>query len=354
MIAHLQDGRYGDSQILKPETARQMRETAFTHDPTLPGMAYGFMRMKFNGEEIIEHGGDTFFFHSHFVMLPQRNSGYFVSYNTDTGGGVREKLLKALFDRYYPATDATASNGQKSDSTSLARYAGRYGAIRHSYTSIAKLGALFGVAKVEADGDELLVSNGASGRRFVEVTPLVFREVDGQSTLAFREDPQGRITHLFASNSPSVALVRLGLTETPWFHIFLIVGCIALCISGLVGWPVVAIATRGTHPQTAGPRRARLLGWITCLLIVALVGLGMIPLSNPEELGFAVTPLVAALLWCMPLLALLVAGMLVCTALAWKDHYWRLPGRLYYTVVLVAAVAFLWFLYQWNLLRFMA
>jgi hypothetical protein len=63
-------------------------------------------------------------------------------------------------------------------------------------------------------------------------------------------------------------------------------------------------------------------------------------------------PLLAAMLWCTPVLAALVTGMLACTILAWKNRYWRLSGRLHYTSVLLAGIAFVWFLNHWNLLRF--
>ena len=107
LIAHLQNGQYGSTRILKEETARQMRDLLFTHDPTLAGMAYGFMRMTYNGEPIIQHGGDTFYFHSYFVMLPESKAGFFVSYNTDSGAGLREKLFEVFLDRYYPAANAS-------------------------------------------------------------------------------------------------------------------------------------------------------------------------------------------------------------------------------------------------------
>ncbi len=42
MIAHLQDGRYGDVQILKPETAKLMHSRAFGPVPELNGMALAF------------------------------------------------------------------------------------------------------------------------------------------------------------------------------------------------------------------------------------------------------------------------------------------------------------------------
>jgi hypothetical protein len=48
--------------------------------------------------------------------------------------------------------------------------------------------------------------------------------------------------------------------------------------------------------------------------------------------------------------ALLTPAALVYTVLAWKDRYWGVAFRAYYTLVTVAAVAFVWFLNQWNLL----
>ena len=50
------------------------------------------------------------------------------------------------------------------------------------------------------------------------------------------------------------------------------------------------------------------------------------------------------------LAAVLTAGALVYTVLAWKNRYWGIAGRAYYTLVTVAAVAFVWFLNYWNLL----
>jgi len=50
------------------------------------------------------------------------------------------------------------------------------------------------------------------------------------------------------------------------------------------------------------------------------------------------------------LAAMLTIGALVYMVLAWKDCYWSLAFRAYYTLVTVAAVAFVWFLNYWNLL----
>jgi hypothetical protein len=48
--------------------------------------------------------------------------------------------------------------------------------------------------------------------------------------------------------------------------------------------------------------------------------------------------------------AALTAGALVYTVLAWKNGYWGIVSRMYYTLVTAAAVAFVWFLNYWNIL----
>ncbi len=48
--------------------------------------------------------------------------------------------------------------------------------------------------------------------------------------------------------------------------------------------------------------------------------------------------------------AVLTASALVYTVLAWKNSYWGIAARVYFTLVTVAAVAFVWFLNNWNLL----
>jgi len=58
MIAHLQDGRFGDVQILRPETARLMHARLFDADDRLNGMAHGFYEETRNGYRSVGHGGD--------------------------------------------------------------------------------------------------------------------------------------------------------------------------------------------------------------------------------------------------------------------------------------------------------
>ncbi len=358
MIAHLQDGASGDHRILKEETARRMRELLFTHDKRLNGMAYGFMRLSYNGQEFVEHGGDTYWFHSDLFLLPAHKAGLFMSCNTDTGGAGRGDIFEAIIDRYYPA--ATNQMAEKKPLENLheraARYRGSYGMNRHSYTTPAKLGALLAVAKIDSDGDQLVLSGFSSApKRFVEVEPLLFSQVDGQEKLAFREDANGRIAHLFVGSVPPIALEKLAWYQTPAFAIGLLAVCVALFLSALLGWPLAAFLTRGgcgvDFAPTAGSRAASWMAWIASLAILAWLAVFVVAMIEPSELAFGMPPLLAVLLQLSPVLAVLVGSVLLCTLLAWAFRYWRLSARLHYTCVLAAGVAMLWFLNYWNLLR---
>lgn len=80
IIAHIGDGALGEARILRPETARWMRERLVSFSPKINGMLHGFMEMNWNGEKIYGHGGDTNWFHSLTAMLPERRLGVFVAY----------------------------------------------------------------------------------------------------------------------------------------------------------------------------------------------------------------------------------------------------------------------------------
>ncbi len=356
LIAHLQNGVYGDKRILQEDTARKMRELLFTHDPHLEGMAYGFMRMNYAGEQIVEHGGDTIAFHSFFVALPERKAGFFVSYNTTTAGSARNTLLQALMDRYYAPSNSKPPQPTADFKSRASHFPGQYGGIRHSYNDLAKIGALFSVADVSVDDDSVLFSVGNDMTlRFVETEPNVFRERDGQRMLAFRDNGQEPTTHMFLGGSP-IAWVRLPWYETPNFNLLLIVGCVGVFASAVIGWPLAAFITRGSHGavgrHASGSRAASWLGWITSLFILVILGLAMIPFSDSQEIAYGVPPLLNALIWTTPLIVALVVGAAVCAALSWKDHYWTISGRLHYLLVVIAGAAFVWFLYHWNLLGF--
>ncbi len=104
MIAHLQNGHYGNVQILKPETAVQMHARQDGWPATMNAQALGFYEESRNGHRIIGHAGDTEYFHSDLHLILDANVGFFVSYNSAGRDDVspREVLFQKFLNRYFP------------------------------------------------------------------------------------------------------------------------------------------------------------------------------------------------------------------------------------------------------------
>jgi hypothetical protein len=108
---------------------------------------------------------------------------------------------------------------------------------------------------------------------------------------------------------------------------------------------------RQSGERKPAPRGARIAEWIIlgiCILNLLFV-VGSMLWNNPRP-SFGISMNFQLVLGLGVLAAVLTIGALVYTVLAWKDNYWSLAGRTYYTLVTVAALAFVWFLNYWNLL----
>ena len=104
-------------------------------------MAHGFMVMDRNGERIIGHGGDTFWFHSNMALLPEHDLGVFVSFNSEDGGGATGPFVNAVIDRYFPAEEVVPV-APEGFAERAARFTGSFRSNRFSHSTLAKVAAL--------------------------------------------------------------------------------------------------------------------------------------------------------------------------------------------------------------------
>ncbi len=354
MIAHLQNGRYGDAQILQEATAQQMHSRIFAHDERVSGFAHGFYEIHQNGQRFIVHGGDITAFHSELALFPEHNVGLFLTCNSDECARFTETVLIAFVDHYYPA-DEPISVPTSDFAQRAGLIAGTYRVNRLAYTSAESIVGLFSTMSFKAEDGVLAAQIPGEGTlRFVEVEPFVFRSEDGDTTLVFRQDAQGKVTHAFLGNSAAVALERVGLFATPLFHYGVMGLSVLLLLSTLVVWPAVFLARLG-YEKKPQPGLAYVARWVAvglslaCIVFAALFSLAL-P-DNFEPLLMAAIPLLGVqpvVFWLMVALSL---GMLVFTVLAWKNHYWSFVGRVHYALVMLAGWACVWFITYWHLLR---
>jgi CubicO group peptidase (beta-lactamase class C family) len=357
MRAHLNGGRLGEARVLKRETARLMHSPHYRPHPKTGAMCYGFWEQERNGQRVLGHGGDTMWFHSLLQLFPARGVGLFVSYNTDTSAGEREVLFSAFLRRYFPAADPPRAGAGGEPGNNARRVAGEYAFTRYSHTSVTKLVALLAGLKVAANEDgTVTVSTGRGSRRFVEVEPLVFRELDGPFKVVFQEGKGDDIAYLFIADAPAVAAVRRPWYELRAVQLGLLAGCGAVFASALLFWPALAFTARGG--SWPGLKRDRASAWLSCLAwLSSLACLGLTAalayvIDDPNEIAFGLTPALRALLAATQICAVLAALAVVGCLVAWKKGYWRLSGRVHYTLVALAGVGFVAWLYHWNLLAF--
>jgi CubicO group peptidase (beta-lactamase class C family) len=358
MIAHLQHGKYGENRILEEETAKLMHTKLFSHDPRVDGNAHGFWEMTHNNIRSVVHGGDTFLFHSLLSIVPEKNLGLFVSFNSAGGTWpVYDNFIKAFLNHYYPAPELADAEPPRDFKRRASRFIGSYGVTRIAETTYEKLMGLMMTVKVEATEDSTLLITmpmGLGSKQLVELEPLVFREVGGQDTVVFRENSKGRITHAFFNQIPILAGVKLAWYKTPGFHYSLLAICMILFLSTL-GWPANALSKllcRRKREIPGAPWLVRLIaGGMGVLYIIFLMGM-FSALSDYMELIFGV-PSQLKILLILPILSILLTiGALFFAYVAWKNKYWTVCGRVHYTLVVLASLVFLWFLAYWNLLGF--
>jgi CubicO group peptidase (beta-lactamase class C family) len=361
MLAHLHEGHYDEAIILQPNTVQLMHTQNFTHDSRLNGWAHGFFEMDMNGQHLIGHGGDTAFFHSLLILFPEHDLGVFLSTNSSGGAASVSAFQRAFVDHYYPKVlpviTPSADFAQRAD-----RFNGSYRMSRMSYTTPEKLAALVAI-NIHADREGLTVGVLFNQQRYFEVEPLVFRQVDSDEMLIFREDTHGNITHAFFGSAPEIALEKNRWFETPAFNLGLLGVCIALFLSFLCAAPIAFFVQRkraDRKPPTTLGRAAQLAaGLEAALSLLLLLGVFLSVLDYSGVISGNV-PLTGLMSGNLPLwgwvtaasiiIALLGLGLIVFTVLVWKRRFWGFAGRLHYTMVTLAAIAFVWFMYFWNIL----
>ena len=252
LIAHLQDGRVGDAQILRPETARLMHNDALTLLPPLDRMDLGFYELDVNGHRVIGHEGDTVLFHSHVSLFPDDGVGLFVAFNAigvnDGVYALRSGLFTGFADRYFPQAGGQSATTPISPATAAAHaklIAGEYAFSRSFSGSFLSALKMVMPIKVTANPDNTISVTGLvdlSGalRRYREVSPFVWRDIGGRDRLA-AEVKDGRVVR-FSDDEVSPFMVML---PTPaWRSSAILLPALAAFIVLLLtalAWPIRAV-----------------------------------------------------------------------------------------------------------------
>jgi len=349
MIGHLQLGEYEGHRFLGEETARRMHTVHHRMAPGVNGMAHGFMEMSRNGQRIIGHGGDTFWFHSGLALFPDHDLGVFVSFNSEAGGGATGPFIDAFVDRYFPVEELVPTPPE--DFAERAhRFAGEFRANRFSHTTIAKLAATASVT-VSATEDGSLR---ALDTEWVEVAPLTFQERYGDDMLIFRENEAGEITNFFVARVPIVAFERLPLSEHPTTTF--VIGLLFLVTAGVtLLFPFTGWVLRRWYRVSPGdlvriPGAARGVAWAAALLLAAGVASLVIILRDPTVIAVEVPRSLPAALLVTVLAVIPTLGWVAWSVQLWRRGQGRRTVRVLYSLAALVFCLFVWQLGVWNIL----
>ncbi|MDP2915616.1 MAG: serine hydrolase domain-containing protein [Candidatus Aminicenantes bacterium] len=358
MIAHLQDGRFGEARILRADTARRMRAPSPQLNPPLNGMALGFYHEDRNGHQIVGHAGDTAAFHSDLHILPDDGVGLFISLNSTgkegAAGPVRAALLRGFMDRYFPApkpalpTLATAKEHGR-------MMAGLYRWSRRSESSFFTMTNLLGQVKVKAGPDgtlEVSVLKDASGAviRWREVAPFVWQDPAGEINLA-AVVKDGKVVNFTSDELPPVMVLQPvpGRASAAWNMPLLYAMVVVLMLAVLL-WPVTALVRRhyGRPLPLAGweavlYRLTRVVALIDLLALLTYVLIISLFSNGTLTADVAADPFIRVAQG-LCLLGVIGAVLALWNAfLAWTRKGRSRWAKISATVIALACVAFVWF-----------
>ena len=276
MIAHLADGRYGEAQILKPETARMMHTTVTKPFPDLNGIALGLYQTNINGHRVIAHGGDLNYFHSDLFLFLDDHVGLFVSVNAlgkeGLGEGIRDDVYHEFADRYFPHAEPVQAIDEATAKAHAQQVAGRYQTTRRGETTFLSLINMIQPTVITANPDGTITTKLLlQPQTFVETSPYLWHQVGGHDMLQAKV-VDGKVTTwstdylAFAfAYEPLHGLAGIGL-EMPFF-----VASLVLLLVTVLAWPVGAIARKwyGAAPLTPAVRAGT--RWTAVAAIAALV-----------------------------------------------------------------------------------
>ena len=283
MLAHLQNGEYNGARILSEATALKMHGTAQASVGPLNRMMLGFYETTVNGHRAIAHGGDTMWFHSDLQLFLDDGIGIYVSTNSAGKDGaarnVRASLVTGFADRYLPLKGSLPASTVDAATARLhaQQIVGAYMSSRRPQTTFMSILNPAGLVKVIANEDgtisvPMLAKYSGAARKWREVSPYVWRDVDGGDRIA-ADVVDGKVTRFSADG---LAAIMVFERQPAWISLLvpLMVASLLALLLTVLAWPVSALVRRryGVRYGLSGSdARAHRVVRIAALLVLASV-----------------------------------------------------------------------------------
>lgn len=362
MIAHLEGGR----GILSPRAWQTMHNSPLTLLPPLNRMQLGFFETNVNGRKVNAHLGDTMGFHTSLHLFMRERTGFYVSFNSGGKEGVVNALRSAMFqdfaDRYFPGTQRDGRVVPKVAAEHARLMSGNWIASRRPDSNFLKIITLLGQSTISSNAKgELIVSSllGANGvpRRWVEIAPFVWRDVNGDDRLAAKVVDGKPVRWSMDFMSPFIVVDRAPAGMSAAWILPALYASLAILLLTFLFWPVSWLVRRHHKAELAVAGRSRqayratrafaglslavLIGW---LLVVTVLFESVSRLNKSSDL----------LLWLLQIGgAIVFIGAVIVSA--WNVRLTFTDGRrwtrkLWSVLILLATLLILYVAFTFGLL----
>ena len=347
----LNEGELDGAQVLDPIAFKEMTAPTWGNAPAVHAIAHGFFVGRYGNYRSLEHAGDTIWFHSNMVVLPQAGIGVFVSTNTDTGTDLAEMLPRLIVEHFLKDARPSLPAAPPAGFAKTAHiYAGTWLSERRNYSTLEK-GLDLTVAKTTITRDGYLVlSAGDESRRYVAQAPDVFRALDRSDAIQFLRDRRGRVVG-FASAYGHVVYDRATWFDDPSTLLAAFALLALVCLGALIGaWGRRAqmIRVRAGH----APARALLaavFGW-TLFFLIAAIATATISASGEDIVFHYPPPALRVTVIAAYIAALLSLLALLFLPRAWRAHGWSFWRKSRHTLIIAIMVFAIVLLVEWKVL----
>ncbi|QNK02987.1 serine hydrolase domain-containing protein [Dyella telluris] len=347
MIAYLQFGRAGNTQLLEQATVKQMQDGQRATILGLPGMALGFAHRDRDGQVVLDQDGDFNEYHSLLTLFPEHHTGLFIATAGGDAGPLLRPLAERFSSRYFPPLPQLKPATLGTHKQHSAQLVGRYTSSITSQSNVLALRDLFLQSEITlaADGSPVTPMFGAAHWR--EVKPYLWKDdTTGRWLGALVRDGSVRMLSTDVLSPTEAYLPATGPTPGGVRRVL----SLLLAVFALVAlsWPLMAWLGR-RRAALALPdddMRGYRLSRLTALLYLLFAGgwCLMLPRLGTLHLEFRL-----ALLFLVGLLAVL--GTLPAAWETWRawrgGAWWR---RISSSLLLLACLGAIAFIVQWHLL----
>lgn len=353
ITALLQNGNYNNVKILDSLSLSRMLGLEFRVSPYVSGIGLGFYELvNWNGIRTIGHGGDTFWFHSLMALVPEKNLGLFVSFNTQTAD--YSQVFGLFMDHFSPLIPAKQEARLTSENSE--KFTGEYRYNRYPHSDMTRISSIMSTLKVSYDTNGYLVSKAGDIQKWFMVNDSTFINAGSNEYFVFGKLKSGKYTRIFPGNLAVMPMELVPFADSAGLHIIVLPIYMIVFIITFVFWPSAYLIRR---KYTLNPdERLRLtaltkwIGWLTSFLVIIFF-IGLISsLSKPWELAYGISPDLKVLLVIPLTLCLFLPVLLYMVFKLTIRKEFNISGKIHFYALTFSLILLLWQLNHWNLLGF--